>query len=423
MTDNKSRVEILIVEDSATQAEGLKYTLERHGFGVSSARNGLEALGAMRKKMPDLVISDIIMPEMDGFELCGRMKNEPSMKGLPLILLTALSDAADVLRGLECGADSFITKPYDEKYLLARIDHILANVKLRGKPGTHRGVEIIFNGHTYSINSDREQILDLLISTYETAVMKNQELEETRAKLETLNERLSVRTTQLEDAVKDLESFSYSISHDLKAPLRAINGFSQMLGDSCGEKLGEEGNRLLAVVRKNALHMGQLIDDILAFSRAGRKELQLTRINMPEMVKTVITELQHLTEGRDVIFKVGDFPDAVGDAAAIRQVLQNLLSNAVKFTRHREHAQIELGCTVSGSVNAYFVRDNGAGFNAEYADKLFGVFRRLHGADEFEGTGIGLAIVKRFINKLGGRVWAEGKINEGATFYFTLPNK
>lgn len=238
-----------------------------------------------------------------------------------------------------------------------------------------------------------------------------------------LEARVVERTAKLEAANKDLEGFSYSISHDLRSPLRAISGFSEILIEEYAGHLDAEGKRLLNVVSDNAQKMGELIDDILAFSRAGRNEIAYATIDMGKMVAGVWSELEPEAGERDVHLDFGEIPSAQGDSAAIRQVVLNLLSNALKFTQHRTEARIEVGGYVDGGESIYFVKDNGAGFDMEYAPMLFGVFRRLHGADEFEGSGIGLAIVKRIVTKHGGRVWAQGKPDEGATFYFSLPVK
>ncbi len=433
-------VHILIVEDSPTQAEKLSYVLMQAGYNVSVAPDGRKALEEIREHQPNLVVSDIVMPEMDGFTLCREIKK--NLSEIPVILLTALSDPADVLRGLECGADNFVTKPYDENYLLERIYHLLADSELRKESHAQAAGKIFFKGEEYRISSDRQQILELLLSTYETAVMKNRELKEAQDKLEVMNDQLQTeigerrrreeevrrlnedlrrRALQLEEANKDLESFSYSISHDLKAPLRGIAGFSQILVQDHIDELSEEGRALLDKVRVSADRMGMLINDILAFARAGQAEIRPTVIDTNNLVRGIVEELSAGSGGRDVCFKVGALPGAFGDAAIVRQIFYNLLSNAVKFTRGKNYAEIEVGGSKKECETMYYVTDNGAGFDQRYADKLFGVFQRLHSVKEFEGTGIGLAIVKRFINKLGGTVWAEGKVNEGATFYFTLP--
>ena len=236
-----------------------------------------------------------------------------------------------------------------------------------------------------------------------------------------LEQRVFRRTAQLQEANADLENFSYSVSHDLRAPLRAIDGFATILREDYAGKLDAEGLRLFQVVSDNAQKMGRLIDDILAFSRAGRLELQLIPLDMTALVQQVWQELEPQRAGRAIEFRLADLPPATGDPAVMHQVLQNLLGNAVKFTRGREVALIEVDGQCQGGENIYSIRDNGAGFDMEYVDKLFGLFQRLHGMEEFVGTGVGLAIVKRFVTKHGGRVWAEGKPGAGATFWFTLP--
>ncbi|HUH65392.1 MAG TPA: ATP-binding protein, partial [Syntrophales bacterium] len=227
---------------------------------------------------------------------------------------------------------------------------------------------------------------------------------------------------KLEAANKELESFSYSVSHDLRAPLRAIDGYARMILKKQGDKFDEDTLRKFNDIRLNARKMGQLIDDLLAFSRLGRKSMSISELNMVDLIRDVWKELNAINPNRKMNLIVNSTPPGHGDAALVRQVYFNLLSNAVKFTKVRDEAQIEVGGGVDGNGSVYYVKDNGVGFEMAYYDKLFGVFQRLHDPDNFEGTGVGLATVKRIINRHGGRVWAEGKVNEGATFYFTLPN-
>jgi two-component system sensor kinase len=226
---------------------------------------------------------------------------------------------------------------------------------------------------------------------------------------------------ELRQSNADLESFSYSVSHDLRAPLRAIDGFATILREDYAAQLDTEGQRLFQVVSDNAKKMGQLIEDILFLSRASRHEMLINRIDIKALAQEVWDGLTADRTGRDIDFRLADLPSAYADTAAMREVLQNLLGNAIKFTRGRKPAVIEMAGTVEGKENIYFVRDNGVGFDTIYTNKLFCLFQRLHSMTEFEGTGVGLAIVKRFIIKHGGRVCADGKPGEGATFWFTLP--
>ena len=235
-----------------------------------------------------------------------------------------------------------------------------------------------------------------------------------------LEQRVVERTAQLEVANKELEAFSYSVSHDLRAPLRAMDGFSQALIEECGEQLPAEGKRYLRTIREGARRMGALIADLLAFSRLSRIPLTKRKVDAGKLVQEVLADLAAEQKGRQIDLRTGKLPACLGDPALLRQVWANLLSNAFKYSANRKPAVIEIGCTREPEGNVYFVRDNGAGFDMRYADKLFGVFQRLHRAEDYEGTGVGLAIVRRVIHRHGGRVWAEAEVDRGATFYFTL---
>ncbi len=454
MLDTKG-VEILIVEDSPTQAEELQYTLERHGYRLTIARNGTEALEAVRKRRPTLIVSDIIMPGMDGFTLCRKIKRETASE-IPVILLTSLSDPEDVLKGLECGADNFITKPCDGSYLLDRINHILVNAKLRSESKLQAGAEIYFRGKKYLITSERQQILDLLLSTYETAMMKNVELKEAQEKLATANERLEVtvrertaallveieehkkaedevkklnaeleqrvleRTAELEAANKELESFAYTVSHDLRAPLRSIEAFSRAIEEEKAEGLDGTGKDYLRRVRTSAQNMSQLIEAMLRLSRLTRGELSRVSVNLSVLATHIAEELKRAEPERRVEFIIADGLTAEGDRTMLNAVINNLMRNAWKFTGNNPKAKIEVWSCRKDGKTTFFVRDDGAGFDMNYVSKMFMPFQRLHPASEFPGIGIGLATVQRIIHRHGGTIWAEGEVGRGATFYFTL---
>ena len=231
---------------------------------------------------------------------------------------------------------------------------------------------------------------------------------------------LQKRTDELEQANRELEAFSYSVSHDLRAPLRIIDGYTEIMVNDYSDKLDEEGNRIFGIIRENTAKMGQLIDDLLNLSRLGRKELVIQPVNMKQMVESIASE-QANSKSKQIKMEIGELDDAECDNNLLRQVWVNLISNAIKYSRSKEKPVIRINSHSTAQEIIYSIKDNGAGFNMKYADKLFGVFQRLHKMTEYEGTGVGLALVHRIITRHGGRVWAKAEVNKGATFYFSLP--
>ena len=285
--------------------------------------------------------------------------------------------------------------------------------------------EVAFGGETRNwwvfkfrvTNAAGERFLGGVAFDITDRIKAAQEIRRLNAELE---ERVERRTEQLEAVNKELEAFTYSVSHDLRAPLRGMSGFARVLEEDYGDRLDEDGRRYLEIIKSNAAQMGQLIDDLLALSRLGRQPLRATTLSLEPLVREAFRQATADVPNASIEFTVGPLPECRGDANLMRQVFVNLLSNAVKFSRHASPPRIQVGSKAVEDEVAFFVRDNGAGFDMRYANKLFGVFQRLHGPEEFAGTGVGLAIVKRIIERHGGRVWAEGETGKGATFYFTL---
>jgi signal transduction histidine kinase len=273
--------------------------------------------------------------------------------------------------------------------------------------------------------SGMNQMMDLGMCVIGEAYLREKQaiIEEEKKTITELNDGLEAkvfkRTSELEALNKELDSFTYSVSHDLRAPLRAVNGYAEMLNEDFGEVIGDEGKRIIQTIRYNAIKMGTLIDDLLAFSRLGRKEINKSSIDMNELVQGTLLELNKSMPNKAVI-DVGELHHIEADYGLMSQVMLNLLSNAVKYSSKKEKPVIEIRSKIVKDEIVFSVKDNGAGFDMRYADKLFGVFQRLHSQEDFEGVGVGLAIVQRVINRHGGKVWAEGKVNEGATFSFSF---
>ena len=298
---------------------------------------------------------------------------------------------------------------------------IIANKELafQNEEKEKRAAELIIANEELAFqNTEKEKRASELVSS-------NKELKRAQDRIRKLNEELelkvNLRTSELLEANKELESFSYSVSHDLRAPLRAVSGYAKMLHTKYSAGMDTEANRLLSNILNNGKKMGQLIDELLTFSRLGRKEMVKAPVPMQAMVADICTEVALEKGNKKVKFKLNELAEINADSHAVKQVWINLISNAVKYSHQKTQPVIEIGSVDEDGSVTYHVTDNGAGFDMRYADKLFGVFQRLHSDEEFEGIGVGLAIVHRIVTKHGGRVWANSIVNEGATFYFTLP--
>jgi len=271
------------------------------------------------------------------------------------------------------------------------------------------------------LTQTKAEVLLLTVDLEGRVERRTAELRAAQQELEVKNSELVRQAAQLETANKELEAFSYSVSHDLRAPLRHIRAYVGSLGEDRGSQLSSEGRQLVTRISDAADRMSKLIEDLLAFSRGGRAEIVHTQVDMGELVKEVRAEMASDARGRNIKWEIQPLPTVGGDRALLKQVWVNLLSNAIKYTRPRDPARIRILCTRKGGEQEFCVQDNGVGFDMRYAEKLFGVFQRLHRAQEFEGTGVGLANVQRTISRHGGRSWAEAQINKGASVYFTLP--
>jgi hypothetical protein len=555
---------VLIVDDTPANLAVMIEYLEAQDLRVLIAQDGEEALQRAELTRPDIILLDVMMPGMDGFEVCKRLKRMPVVCDTPVIFMTALTELQERIRAFEVGGVDFVTKPFQIHELRARVTTHLRlhamqqqlaaqNAELRAEVGLRmqatqaleeqraflqqvidmnphfifakdedgrftlvnraladlcrtpaaeligrpsgtlltapdqgervrsEELEVLRTLRDKTIAEDRytdpagethilhtikrpliskdggaTQILGIAIDITarrlaedellryregleQQVAARTRELSELNVQLRAevnerkraedeirrlnvgLEARVAERTQQLQTAIEDLEVFSYSVSHDLRAPLRAIDNFTTILLEDHTGSLDAEGRRLFGIVRRNAKMMAQLIDDILAFARAGRRDLTLRDVDLEAIAWDLWLERRNGLADPKPTLQITPTPHVHADQAAIRQVLANLIDNAIKFSASRASARIVIGGEARGGDVICFVKDNGVGFDPTYAHKLFGVFQRLHTEEEFEGTGIGLGIVKRIIDKHGGRVWAEAKPGEGATFYFSLP--
>ena len=404
---------IMAVEDSMVQAKKLKNFLDCNNLNNVLFSNAADAYAAALDNTPVLIISDIVMPGMDGYEFCAKLKAHPILKEVPVILLTSLRDSLDIIKGLQAGADNFITKPYEEHYLLSRIHYLLANRDLRSIGTAEMVMEIMFRGEKYKINSEKKQILDLLLSVYEAAVERNDQLISTQAELQASNENLTA-------ANQELDAFSATVSHDLRSPLNIVAGYTQVLQDSYADALDDEAKDYLERILASAFSMSKLIDDLLQFSRSGRTEIHTEFVDLSEMARTIANEITDRENERKTIFNIQKGLLTKADPDLMHVVMVNLMGNAVKYSGRVDNPEITFDKTGSGRDTAFFIKDNGVGFDMAKADRLFNPFQRLHSNQEFVGTGVGLATVRRIIERHGGRIWAESEPGKGATFFFTL---
>jgi two-component system NtrC family sensor kinase len=382
---------ILTVDDSLTYLHEVATQLREEGYDVVSARSGEEALELLSVQSVDCILLDLLMPGMSGQETCRRIKGSAAWRDIPLIMHTALEEQGAMVEGINAGADDYIAKSSDIEVLRARV-----RAQLRRKQ---------FEDENRCI---REQLLQKELEV--VAANSARQLAETR----------SIFVEELERKNRELETFSYTVSHDLRAPLRSINSFSQILLEDYSEKLDSTGKSHLERVSSSARRMGELIDDLLELSRVARADLSRDRVDLSAIARTILEGFCRNEPDRRVEWNVQDDLVLDVDGRLMKAALENLLGNALKFTAKIATARIEFGAEQRDGGTVYFVRDNGAGFDMKHADKLFSPFKRLHGNDDFPGTGIGLATVHRIVDRHGGRIWAESTVGEGATFYFTI---
>jgi signal transduction histidine kinase len=415
---------ILIVDDREMNRKLLTTLLGRSGHRLVEAGDGAEALHRVRADRPDLVITDVLMPRMDGYEFVRRLRAEPDIAATRVIFYTAHfreHEAVDLAKS--CGVTEVLVKPSPLERILLAVDQALARTP-EPPPALPQAFAEQFDREHLRLITDKlaERATSLRTANErlraEVALRERSESEVRRVS-DSLERQVGERTLELERANRELEGFAHSVSHDLRAPLRHIDGYARLLEESAA--LDATSVKYLDTIAKAARHMGELIDGLLALSRVGRVGLRKRPIDMRQMVHGLQRQLANVGDGLAECWNVEALPSAMGDPVLLELVWTNLLSNAMKFSSRQEKPAIEIGAQAgSEGETVFFVRDNGVGFDQKLADRLFKPFQRLHAADEFDGIGIGLATVRRIVERHGGRAWAEGRIGAGATFYFTL---
>jgi two-component system sensor histidine kinase/response regulator len=361
---------LLIVDDEAAHLRALCETLQVEGYVTRGYASAKQALAALRRGEHDLLLTDLMMPEMDGIELTNAARDiDPD---LAAIVMTGYGTIDTAVKAMQGGALDYILKPFKLNVVIPIIARALAIQRLR-----------------------RQNAL--------------------------LQESERARSEELAVANQALESFSYSVSHDLRAPLRAVDSLVQIMEEDYSERLGEEGCGILRVIHDGCVRMDQLITGLLAFSQSSRQPIDVMPIDMSALARAALAEVLTVYRGPDPTVEIAPLPSSAGDATLIRQVWCNLIGNALKYSAKRASPKVQVSGCIEGRETVYRVEDNGAGFDMKHAHKLFGVFQRLHKAEDYNGTGVGLAIVQRIIVRHGGRIWAQSAPDEGATFQFSLP--
>ena len=441
-------IEILIVEDSPTQAERLRRLIQSLHYNARVAANGQLALAAIRERKPHLVLSDIVMPEMNGYDLCRAIKSDPTLRDIPVILVTSLNDPKDIIRGIECGADNFIRKPYAEDYLLNRISHMLMNQKLRKNQNVEIGIALYLGDQKHFINAERQQILDLLISTYEQAVQVNGELQARErqvielnmrlahhaAELETINREIALKNLELAEASRMKSAFIANMSHELRTPLNAIIGFTGALLMKLPGPLTSDQDKQLNTIRASARHLLSLINDILDVAKieAGKLTLSIEPVHCQELMAEVADTLRPLAQQKGLALEMalgeaGQPPAIIDtDRRALTQILINLLNNAIKFT---EQGTVRISLSQREEdgvlVTEMSIADSGAGIKEEDQAKLFQAFSQLDSTStrHVEGAGLGLYLCQNLANAIGGALFFNSDYGSGSTFTLALRSK
>lgn len=420
---------ILIAEDSPTQALHLTMMLEENGYDVLHGLNGEEAFKLIDEdNLPQIIITDILMPVMDGYEFCRRIKENNKTKDIPVILLTQLSNPDDVIKGLQAGADNFISKPYSEEFLFNRINDILLNCELRKRYSTlDIDIEIFFGGQKYKLNSNRMQILDLLLSTYHNAINKNKELEDKNNELKELHNQLKIKNDQLIKSIDEKNHLLGIAAHDLRSPLSTVASYFDLFAEELRDNAIDGQEAVISTINNQLNFMLNLVTDVLDFTKieSGKLNLKKEKFNLITFMDNIIELNNLLSVQKNIQIRSGYIEKEVlvnADINKLKQVLNNLLSNAMKFSD--PDTLINIYIIPSEEEVQVVVADQGKGIPEEELGELFKPFSKtsVRSTAGEKCTGLGLVSVKKIVETHGGRIWVESEVGKGSQFYFTIPN-
>lgn len=394
---------ILIVDDNPNNLKVLYTYLKSVGFEVLVAEDGMAGIEAVKRSQPELILLDVMMPGIDGFEVCRRLKADAETQNIPVIFLTALSETVDKLTGFKVGGVDYITQPIEQEEVAARVRTHLILTRTRHK--------LQQQNQKLQQEIDRRQQIEHELTQSRQLLQQNND---------SLEQAVAHRTAELATSNKDLEHFAYIASHDLRQPIRKIRMCTEYLAEDYGHCFDEQARQYMSYITKSTDRMYLLIDDLLAYSRIGKREKNLVSIDLQSVIEDILEDLSITVEEIQATIDYQDLPTIKGNLREIRQLLQNLISNSLKFTGDRS-PEIKIKAVRQEDNWLFSIQDNGIGIESRFYDKIFQMFQRLHRNSDYEGTGIGLAICHKVVTSHGGEIWVESQLGEGTTFFFTLP--
>ena len=410
---------VLIVDDTLTNLEVLSDYIQSAGFTVSIASDGVTALNQAEYIEPNIILLDILMPGMDGFEVCQKLKANPKTKDIPVLFMTGLTDIEDKIKGFELGGVDYVTKPIHKEEVVARIKTHLTLQRMRSHlqiQNQQLNQEINIRQQTEAKLRRSQQLLSNLNQELEQRVVeRTTELVQAKKQVENINQ-------ELRHSNQELEQFAYVVSHDLQTPLRSLSMFTQLLAQEYKEQLDSQADEYINYIADGATRMQTLIQDLLAYSRAGKNEQTWISVNLKETLQQVIIDLQASIKEHKAEIIVKNLPTVIANPVEMGQLFQNLISNGIKF-RGQAYPRIEIDTSSQAKQWLISVKDNGIGIDEQYSHRIFQIFQRLHPQDQYPGTGIGLTICQKIVERYGGKIWVESLVGKSSTFYITLPKQ